>query len=201
MAERPPLLIRWRVQFQSHLATSVYPFTCQSAKISKPLALQVESGCLGPSAPCLCAGASSMERLCKRVSLNRLRLRADELVFAVAHIHNSLLSQRSRVRESSPSPYDAATIDSKLLISRRLLSGDFPPNLTMEKLRGVAHAISGPLEGHEAIELQRILDGAAKIGTLEIGLSHSLFFELFISKVSEFSDTKTQAPPARRRPR
>jgi hypothetical protein len=126
-------------------------------------------------------------------SLNRLRLPADELVFAVAHIHNSLLSQRSRVRESSLSPYDAATIDSKLLISRRLLSESFPPNLTKEKLRGVANAISGPLEGHDAIELQRILDDAAKIGTLEIGLSHSLFFELFISKVSEFIDTKTRS--------
>ena len=58
--------------------------------------------------------------------LNRLHLSADERVFAMAHIHNSLQFQRSRVRESSPSPYDAATIDSKLLISRRLLSESFP---------------------------------------------------------------------------
>ena len=57
----------------------------------------------------------------------------------------------------------------------------------------MAHAISGPLEGHDAIELQRLLDDAAKISKLEIGLVHSQFFELFISKVSLFIDTKTRS--------
>ncbi len=124
--------------------------------------------------------------------LTSLHLSVDEQVYAMAHIHNSLLFQRPKVGGSSSSPYDAATIDSKLSISRRLLSESIPPNLTIEKLRELAHAISGAFEGGNAMELQRLFDDAAKIGTLEIGLAHRLFFQLLCDKLSLFFATDSR---------